>query len=201
MLPNRTMVSVSASNAAAVAVVPGVAGLVQAPPGALPEVPGQRAFTARLNCTGLSRSLVDNPCYLSVASAHVNRVAAGALLELGRRRVCGHRHLAYPVSRRWSAGLVLVTRLPGLPVRFLLKGSGRPAGDRVLRPSGAHQAHQGLRSSASTEHDYGVEPITDRCEFSRARARTAQAPLPGRNRTLGPSTAADARAFTQRPHA
>ena len=34
---------------------------------------------------------------------------------------------------------------------------------------------------------YGVEPITDRCEFSRTELERLRRQLPGRNRTLGPS--------------
>jgi uncharacterized protein len=44
---------------------------------------------------------------------------------------------------------------------------------------------------------YGIEPITDRCEFSRQELEQLRRHLPGRNRTLGPSTAAEARAFRE----
>ena len=48
---------------------------------------------------------------------------------------------------------------------------------------------------------YGVEPITDRCEFTRRELEQIRRHLPGRNRTLGPSTAAEARAFRALDHA
>jgi hypothetical protein len=48
---------------------------------------------------------------------------------------------------------------------------------------------------------YGVEPITDRCEFSRRELERLRRKLPGRNRTLGPSTPAEAQAFRGLDHA
>jgi hypothetical protein len=48
---------------------------------------------------------------------------------------------------------------------------------------------------------YGVEPITDRCEFTRRELEQIRRHLPGRNRTLGPSTAAEAHAFRALDHA
>jgi hypothetical protein len=48
---------------------------------------------------------------------------------------------------------------------------------------------------------YGVEPITDRCEFTRRELERIRRHLPGRNRTLGPSTKAEARAFRALDHA
>jgi uncharacterized protein len=42
---------------------------------------------------------------------------------------------------------------------------------------------------------YGVEPITDRCEFSRTELERLRRQLPGRNRTLGPSNALDMAVF------
>ena len=48
---------------------------------------------------------------------------------------------------------------------------------------------------------YGVEPITDRCEFTRRELERIRRHLPGRNRTLGPSTRAEARAFRALDHA
>lgn len=42
---------------------------------------------------------------------------------------------------------------------------------------------------------YGVEPVTDRCEFTRRELEQLRRQLPGRSRTLGPSTVAEARAF------
>jgi hypothetical protein len=47
---------------------------------------------------------------------------------------------------------------------------------------------------------YGVEPITDRCEFSRRELEQLRRQLPGRNRTLGPSTPSEARAFRELDH-
>jgi hypothetical protein len=44
---------------------------------------------------------------------------------------------------------------------------------------------------------YGVEPITDRCEFTRRELEQLRRQLPGRNRTLGPSTVAEAQAFRE----
>jgi uncharacterized protein len=48
---------------------------------------------------------------------------------------------------------------------------------------------------------YRVEPITDRCEFSRRELERLRRHLPGRNRTLGPSTTAEAGAFRELDHA
>jgi hypothetical protein len=48
---------------------------------------------------------------------------------------------------------------------------------------------------------YGVEPITDRCEFTRRELERIRRHLPGRNRTLGPSTRAETRAFRALDHA
>jgi predicted TIM-barrel fold metal-dependent hydrolase len=48
---------------------------------------------------------------------------------------------------------------------------------------------------------YGVEPITTGCEFSRRELEQVRRQLPGRNRTLGPSTRTEARAFRDLDHA
>jgi uncharacterized protein len=48
---------------------------------------------------------------------------------------------------------------------------------------------------------YGVERITDRCEFTRRELEWIRRQLPGRNRTLGPSTTAEARALPALDHA
>ena len=48
---------------------------------------------------------------------------------------------------------------------------------------------------------YGVEPITDRCEFTRRELERVRRQLPGRNRTLGPSTVAEARVFREQDRA
>jgi hypothetical protein len=48
---------------------------------------------------------------------------------------------------------------------------------------------------------YGVEPITPRCEFTRRELERLRRQLPGRNRTLGPATAAEASAFRAYDHA
>ena len=48
---------------------------------------------------------------------------------------------------------------------------------------------------------YRVEPITDRCEFSRRELERLRRHLPGRNRTLGPSTTAEAGDFRELDHA
>jgi predicted TIM-barrel fold metal-dependent hydrolase len=48
---------------------------------------------------------------------------------------------------------------------------------------------------------YGVEPTTDGCAFTRRELERLRRQLPGRNRTLGPSTAADAQAFRDLDHA
>ncbi|MEX1046872.1 MAG: amidohydrolase family protein [Actinomycetota bacterium] len=42
---------------------------------------------------------------------------------------------------------------------------------------------------------YGIEPITDRCKFSRKELEQVRRHLPGKNRTLGPSTKAEAARF------
>jgi uncharacterized protein len=42
---------------------------------------------------------------------------------------------------------------------------------------------------------YDIEPDTTSCEFSRRELEQIRRELPGRNRTLGPSTRADARRF------
>jgi predicted TIM-barrel fold metal-dependent hydrolase len=47
---------------------------------------------------------------------------------------------------------------------------------------------------------YGVEPITTRCEFTRRELERLRRQLPGRNRTLGPTTPAAARAFRELDH-
>ncbi len=58
--------------------------------------------------TGLSRSLLDDPNYLSAVSSHANRVAAGALLELvAAAASVGIAISLYPVLKRWGAGLAL----------------------------------------------------------------------------------------------
>ncbi len=48
---------------------------------------------------------------------------------------------------------------------------------------------------------YGVDPITTRCEFTRRELEQLRRQLPGRNRTLGPSTTAEAAAFRALDHA
>lgn len=66
------------------------------------------ATVASVVGTGLSRSLLDGPDYLTVVSAHANRVAAGALLEfVAAGASAGIGISLYPVLRRWSAGLAL----------------------------------------------------------------------------------------------
>lgn len=42
---------------------------------------------------------------------------------------------------------------------------------------------------------YGVEPITDKCEFTRRELEQIRLSLPGKNETLGPRTVSEARAF------
>jgi hypothetical protein len=42
---------------------------------------------------------------------------------------------------------------------------------------------------------YGVEPVTDKCEFSRRELEEIRMSLPGKNQTLGPRTKNEARAF------
>ena len=42
---------------------------------------------------------------------------------------------------------------------------------------------------------YDIEPITTSCEFDRRELEQIRRELPGRNRTLGPSTVTDARRF------
>ena len=44
---------------------------------------------------------------------------------------------------------------------------------------------------------YGVEPIAHRCGFTRRELEQIRRHLPGRNRTLGPATAAEAAAFRE----
>ncbi len=44
---------------------------------------------------------------------------------------------------------------------------------------------------------YGVEPITTRCEFSRRELEQIRRQLPGRDRTLGPSTRVEAERFRE----
>jgi hypothetical protein len=48
---------------------------------------------------------------------------------------------------------------------------------------------------------YGVDPVTDRCEFTRRELERIRRHLPGRNRALGPSTTGEARAFRALDHA
>jgi predicted TIM-barrel fold metal-dependent hydrolase len=47
---------------------------------------------------------------------------------------------------------------------------------------------------------YGVDPLATTCEFSRRELEKLRRQLPGRNRTLGPTTAVDARAFRSLDH-
>jgi predicted TIM-barrel fold metal-dependent hydrolase len=47
---------------------------------------------------------------------------------------------------------------------------------------------------------YGVDPLAAACEFSRRELEKLRRQLPGKNRTLGPTTAADARAFRTLDH-
>lgn len=47
---------------------------------------------------------------------------------------------------------------------------------------------------------YGVDPLSTRCEFSRRELERLRRQLPGKNRTLGPTTAADARLFRTLDH-
>ena len=42
---------------------------------------------------------------------------------------------------------------------------------------------------------YGVDPITAKCEFTRRELEEIRKHLPGKNRTLGPSTVAESNAF------
>ena len=42
---------------------------------------------------------------------------------------------------------------------------------------------------------YGVEPVTDKCEFTRRELEELRLSLPGKNETLGPRTTSEARAF------
>jgi uncharacterized protein len=48
---------------------------------------------------------------------------------------------------------------------------------------------------------YGVDPITDRCMFTRRELEQIRRRLPGRNRTLGPATPSQAKAFRSLDHA
>jgi hypothetical protein len=47
---------------------------------------------------------------------------------------------------------------------------------------------------------YGVDPLATTCEFSRRQLEKLRRQFPGKNRTLGPTTAADARAFRTLDH-
>jgi predicted TIM-barrel fold metal-dependent hydrolase len=47
---------------------------------------------------------------------------------------------------------------------------------------------------------YGVDPLAATCEFSRKELETLRRQLPGKNRTLGPATAAEASAFRTLDH-
>jgi predicted TIM-barrel fold metal-dependent hydrolase len=47
---------------------------------------------------------------------------------------------------------------------------------------------------------YGVDPVTEPCAFSRRELERLRRQLPGSNRTLGPSTAAEAAAFRTLDH-
>lgn len=47
---------------------------------------------------------------------------------------------------------------------------------------------------------YGVDPLSTRCESSRRELERLREQLPGKNRTLGPTTAADARVFRTLDH-
>ena len=44
---------------------------------------------------------------------------------------------------------------------------------------------------------YGIEPITDPCDFTRRELETLRRTLPGRTRTLGPTTRAEAERFRE----
>ena len=58
--------------------------------------------------TGLSRSLLDDPDYLTAVSSNANRVAAGALLELvAAGASVGIAISLYPVLKKWGASLAL----------------------------------------------------------------------------------------------
>jgi hypothetical protein len=44
---------------------------------------------------------------------------------------------------------------------------------------------------------YGIEPITDPCTFTRRELETLRRTLPGRTRTLGPTTRVEAERFRE----
>ena len=66
------------------------------------------ATVANVIGTGLSRSLLDDPDYLTAVSSNANRVAAGALLELvAAGASVGIAISLYPVLKKWGASLAL----------------------------------------------------------------------------------------------
>ena len=66
------------------------------------------ATVANVVGTGLSRSLLDHPNYLTAVSSNANRVVAGVLLELVAAGACVGIALAlYPVLKAWGEGLAL----------------------------------------------------------------------------------------------
>ena len=66
------------------------------------------ATVANVVGTGLSRSLLDDPNYLTAVSSNANRVVAGVLLELVAAGACVGIALAlYPVLKAWGEGLAL----------------------------------------------------------------------------------------------
>jgi Domain of unknown function (DUF4386) len=66
------------------------------------------ATVANVIGVGLSRSLLDEPDYLTAMSSHANRVAAGAMLELVAAGACvGIAISLYPVLKTWGAGSAL----------------------------------------------------------------------------------------------
>jgi hypothetical protein len=66
------------------------------------------ATVANVIGVGLSRSLLDDPDYLTAISSHANRVAAGALLELLAAGACvGIAISLYPVLKKWGASPAL----------------------------------------------------------------------------------------------
>ncbi|MGZ6546357.1 MAG: DUF4386 domain-containing protein, partial [Actinomycetota bacterium] len=68
------------------------------------------ATVANVAGTSLSRSLLDDPAYLTVVSAHQTRIAAGALLELvAAGASVGIAISLYPVLRRQGEGLALAS--------------------------------------------------------------------------------------------
>lgn len=66
------------------------------------------ATVAQVVGAGLSRSLLDDPAYVTSLSSHATRVAAGAFLEIVAALACaGIAVSLYPVVRRQNAGMAL----------------------------------------------------------------------------------------------